>query len=306
MTAINKSFKIQKANTEDYPYDLLLLADETVEAINKYLYDSAVYIVKNSAETIGVFCLFPIDEQTVEIKNIAVAEKWQGKGIGSFMMKNIEEIARQNSYRKIIVGTADCGIKQLHFYNKNGYTAYAVKENFFLENYTQPIYENGIMLKNMIMLKKEVKNKGSQFHIERATTEDYPQIMKVWESSVKATHHFLKAGDFEYYKQMGPTKYLPAASLYVLRLNRKITGFIGVSGNHLELLFIDADSRGKGYGKVLLNYAIEHLGIATLDVNEQNKQAFTFYKKMGFRIAGRSEKDAEGKDYPILHLELVK
>jgi putative acetyltransferase len=132
----------------------------------------------------------------------------------------------------------------------------------------------------------------------------YRVLTNVWESSVKATHHFLKPEDFEYYKQHGPTKYLPAVDLYVLRIDKMIIGFIGVSDNHLEMLFIDADSRGKGYGKILLNYAIEHLGITTLDVNEQNKQALGFYKKRGFSITGRSEKDAEGKDYPMLHLEL--
>ncbi len=89
-----------------------------------------------------------------------------------------------------------------------------------------------------------------------------------------------------------------------MRIENTIIGFIGVSGKHLEMLFIDADSRSKGYGKILLNYAIEHLGITTLDVNEQNEQALGFYKKMGFSITGKSEKDAEGKDYPIFHLEL--
>jgi putative acetyltransferase len=160
------------------------------------------------------------------------------------------------------------------------------------------------MLKDMIMLKKELNNPESQFCIEKATTEDYPGLMKVWESAVKATHHFLKPEDFAYYKKMGPTKYLPAIDLHVLRIESTIIGFIGVSGNHLELLFIDADSRGKGYGKFLLNYAIRSLSIITLDVNEQNTQALGFYEKAGFSIAGRSEKDAEGKDYPILHLRL--
>lgn len=304
MSMMNESFNIKKADIGEYPYDLMLLADETVEATHKYLYNSEVYILKNTVETIGVFCLFPIDEQTVEIKNIAVSEKWQGKGIGTRLLEKAEDIARGNNYTVIIVGTADCGTRLIHFYEKNGYVAYAVKENFFFENYAEAIYENGIMLKDMIMLKKELKNMKSQFRIETATDADYSEIIKVWESAVKATHHFLKAEDFEFYKQMVPTKYLPAVDLYVLRIENNIIGFIGVSCKHLEMLFIDADFKGKGYGKVLLNYAIEHLGITTLDVNEQNDQAFAFYKKMGFRISGRSEKDAEGKDYPILHLEL--
>ena len=151
---------------------------------------------------------------------------------------------------------------------------------------------------------KKLTNRKSKFRIEKAGISDYPEIMRVWESAVKATHHFLKAEDFEFYKKLGTIQYLPAVDLYILQIEKTIIGFIGVSGNHLEMLFIDADFRGKGYGKVLLNYAVEHLGIITLDVNEQNEQAFEFYKKMGFRIAGRSEKDAEGTHYPILHLEL--
>lgn len=72
----------------------------------------------------------------------------------------------------------------------------------------------------------------------------------------------------------------------------------------LEMLFINAYFRGKRYGKILLNYAIERLGITTLDLSEQNEQALGFYEKAGFRIVGRSEKDAMGKDFPILHLKL--
>lgn len=44
--------------------------------------------------------------------------------------------------------------------------------------------------------------------------------------------------------------------------------------------------------------------ITTLDVNEQNMQALGFCEKRDFGIAGCSEKDAERKDYPILHLKL--
>ena len=91
--------KIEK----DYPYNLLLLADETVEAINKYLYDSDVYIVKNAGETIGVFCLFSIDNQTVEIKNVAVSEKHQGKGVGRLIMKNIEKISKEEWFEIVSI-----------------------------------------------------------------------------------------------------------------------------------------------------------------------------------------------------------
>lgn len=143
---------------DDFPYDLLLIADEAIEAIDKYLYDSDVYVVKNGELKIGVFCLYRIDENAIEIKNIAVLPQIQNKGIGSSLLKEIEKIALRKRYKTILVGTADCGVNQIRFYEKNGYSRYAVRKNFFLENYSQPIYEEGIMLKDMILLKKEIED----------------------------------------------------------------------------------------------------------------------------------------------------
>ncbi|PSG70607.1 GNAT family N-acetyltransferase, partial [Escherichia coli] len=40
-------------------------------------------------------------------------------------------------------------------------------------------------------------------------------------------------------------------------------------------------------------------------VNEQNEQAVGFYKKVGFKVTGRSEVDDLGKPYPLLNLAYV-
>ncbi len=139
--------------------------------------------------------------------------------------------------------------------------------------------------------------------IERANYDDYKQIMEVWESSVKATHDFLRQEDFEFYKKIIPADYLPNLDVYVLRLAEKTVGFIGVLEKNIEMLFISGEQRGKGYGKILLEYAIDNFNANTVEVNEQNTQAIGFYKKFGFGIISRSEKDSENKDYPVLKLE---
>ncbi len=91
------------------PFDLLLLADETIEAIEKYIYDSDVYLVNDKEHTqhIAVFALYKIIDTEVELKNIAVAETLQGKGIGSFLINEIKQIAIAGKYKTIIVGTPD-------------------------------------------------------------------------------------------------------------------------------------------------------------------------------------------------------
>ena len=136
-----------------YPYDLLLLADETVEAINQYIYDSDVYLVKgNNNEDIGVFCLYKIDNETIELKNIAIVEAHQGKGLGSKIIDFIKAKCKPN-YKYLIVGTADTGEKQIRFYQSNGFIKFDIRKDFFIDNYNIPIFENGKQLRDMILLK---------------------------------------------------------------------------------------------------------------------------------------------------------
>jgi putative acetyltransferase len=70
------------------------------------------------------------------------------------------------------------------------------------------------------------------------------------------------------------------------------------------MLFIHPEYRGKRIGKTLLDYSIGKLRITKVGVNEQNEQAVGFYKHCGFKTVGRSELDASGKPFPILHMEL--
>lgn len=83
-----------------------------------------------------------------------------------------------------------------------------------------------------------------------------------------------------------------------------ILGFIGVHETKVEMLFLLAQERRKGIGKLLLNYAIDHLDAVSVDVNEQNPQAVGFYLSMGFQCVSRSPIDDMGKPFPILHMAL--
>ena len=140
------------------PVELLLLADETWDAIKKYIYDSEVYLLKLKEwpQPIAVTALYKMSDDQIEIKNIAVLESLQGKGIGSYLMNEIKRIAMNNRYKSIIVGTPDTSSTLIRFYEKNGFIKYAVRKNFFIKNYSNPIKENGVILRNMVMLKLDV------------------------------------------------------------------------------------------------------------------------------------------------------
>jgi len=82
-------------------------------------------------------------------------------------------------------------------------------------------------------------------------------------------------------------------------------GFMGISNHTLEMLFIADKNRGKGLGKQLLTYGIEHYAVQELTVNEQNPLARGFYEHMGFQTYKRSEFDEQGNNYPILYMHKI-
>lgn len=137
-----------------------------------------------------------------------------------------------------------------------------------------------------------------------AQPKDYPRIMEIWESAVKATHDFLAEEDFNHFKEIIPRDYLPNLEVYLITENEDAKGFASVAEGNLEMLFIHDEARGKGLGKMLYQFMKDKTGLTKVDVNEQNPQAIGFYEKMGFKQVGRSQKDSSGRDYPIIHMSL--
>jgi len=143
--------------------------------------------------------------------------------------------------------------------------------------------------------------------IDNIQESEYPEVVDLWEDSVRATHNFLKEEDIQFFKPLILNEYLKMVDLRCIRdYNRKILGFLGVVEKNIEMLFIHPNSRGGGIGKQLLKFAIDELGTTKVDVNEDNDQALGFYKHHGFEVISRSELDPTGRPYPVLHMELPK
>jgi ribosomal protein S18 acetylase RimI-like enzyme len=138
-------------------YDLLFLADPSQEQIDTYLNKSTIYGAYNkSEELIGVYVLYPINSENVEIKNIAVKEDFQRSGVGTVLLRDAINRAKTLGFRKINIGTANSSIHQLYLYQKEGFEIDYVIKNFFVDNYNESIIENGIQAKDMIMLVKHL------------------------------------------------------------------------------------------------------------------------------------------------------
>lgn len=134
------------------------------------------------------------------------------------------------------------------------------------------------------------------------TEELSDELTRVWEEAVRSSHHFLTEDDIRFYRQRMRGMYLPAVDLYVIR-DTHIAAFMGLSDDMVEMLFVLPSEKGKGYGSALLRYALHERHIHKIDVNEDNAEAYRFYLNRGYRVTGRDDTDADGRPFPIIHME---
>ncbi|MBN1602297.1 MAG: GNAT family N-acetyltransferase [Chitinispirillaceae bacterium] len=131
--------------------DLLLLADEQENMIDKYLPDGDLFALYD--DNLKSVCVVArLNSETCELKNIATYEKYQGRGYGRALIHFIFNFYK-NNYKTMLVGTGETPTI-LSFYEHCGFEmSYRVK-NFFTDNYDHPIFEGAIQLVDMIYLKK--------------------------------------------------------------------------------------------------------------------------------------------------------
>lgn len=141
--------------------------------------------------------------------------------------------------------------------------------------------------------------------VENIEEKQIEQLINLWKDSVIATHHFLPAE--EIYK-LTPFVAQALASIETLLLcysSNEITGFIGIQDRKIEMLFVSPHHFRNGIGKHLISLAINEYQAIFVDVNEENTEAYNFYKSIGFSTFARLELDDFGNPYPILQMQLA-
>jgi ribosomal protein S18 acetylase RimI-like enzyme len=153
--AIN--MQIRKLNTnEQPPFDLLLLADPSLKLVEDYLQRGQCFIGSLNDQIAGVYVLLPTRPETIELVNVAVDERHQGKGFGKQLVKHAIQISRDLGYKTIEVGTGNSGVGQLALYQKCGFRITGIDRDFFIRHYEEEIFENGIQVIDMIRLSQDL------------------------------------------------------------------------------------------------------------------------------------------------------
>ena len=133
--------------------DLLLLADEQENMIDRYLDQGKMFILNDNG--VKAECVITEESKDVlEIKNIAVNPDSHRCGYGKTL---IDYIAKQfaGKYSSLKVGTGDVP-STIGFYEACGFTRSGKIEHFFTDHYDHVIIEDGIQLVDMVYLSRRL------------------------------------------------------------------------------------------------------------------------------------------------------
>lgn len=140
------------AGKEDY-MDLLFLADEQQDMIDKYLYRGDLFALYQG-DLKAVAVVTQEDTDTCELKNLATATCYQGQGYGRKMVEYLFGYY-QGKYKTMLVATGDSPLT-VPFYEHLGFVYSHRLPNYILEHYDHPIFEAGQQLTDLIYLKKQL------------------------------------------------------------------------------------------------------------------------------------------------------
>lgn len=116
-------------------------------------------------------------------------------------------------------------------------------------------------------------------------TGDLERVVEIWLAANLQAHGFIPRAYWE--EQLETVRdLLPRAELYVWQDGGAIQGFIGLSGDHVEGLFVRPPLQGRGIGKALLDRAKNSRRRLTLNVYRKNERAAAFYRREGFQVRG--------------------
>jgi GNAT superfamily N-acetyltransferase len=133
--------------------DLLLLADEQENMIDKYLPNGDLFALYDD-DLKSVCVVAPINSETCELKNIATYPHYQGNGYGRALIGFIAGFYK-NKYKTMLVGTGETPAI-LSFYKSCGFEESHRVKNFFTDHYDHLMFDGDIQLVDMIYLKKQL------------------------------------------------------------------------------------------------------------------------------------------------------
>lgn len=134
--------------------DLFELADDSPSEIDGYIEQGRVLVARNrEGAIVGHLQLIPTTDPAVaEIKNVAVREEAQGRGVGGLLVEHAVEVCRDEQARAVTLVTAIADVDVLRFYQRHGFRAEAIEPDLFTpaHGYPADLEVDGIQVRDAV------------------------------------------------------------------------------------------------------------------------------------------------------------
>ena len=132
---------------------LLLLADEQESMIDRYLAAGTMYVLDDGGVKAQCVVL-DVGGGVLGVKSVSVMPQFQRRGYGRAMLDFVAGTYR-GQYDCLQVGTGDSPLT-VPFYEACGFRRDHVVKDFFTDNYNHEIWEGGVLLRDMVYLRKSL------------------------------------------------------------------------------------------------------------------------------------------------------
>ncbi|RRK11339.1 GNAT family N-acetyltransferase [Lactiplantibacillus garii] len=144
---------IKRVLAADLPRDLLLAADPDWQVVRQYLNTGECYAAWQQGRLVGLMVLTRLNDRAREVKNIAVVPNYQHRGVARRLLTMaIQRCRADRKCEELWIGTGNSSLRQLAIYQRAGFEMRTVWVNYFVDNYAEPIFENGLRCKSMVRL----------------------------------------------------------------------------------------------------------------------------------------------------------
>ncbi len=276
--------------------ELLLLADEQESMLDRYLERGEMFLLDD--EGVKAVCVVTEEGNGVcELKNIAVTLGFQRKGYGKKLVGYL--LAHYSGrFCEMIVGTGEVPAA-IGFYENCGFTYSHRVENFFTDHYDRPLIEEGILLKDMIYLKRPIPGK---FAVRIAVPADIQELRNLYKDTVLTVNRrdysqaevedWASCGDnVPKLEKMLETHYFIVA----VDSCSRIIGFSSITPEgYLHSMFVHKDFQGEGIATLLLRHIEQFAkdnGIEKI-TSEVSLTARPFFEKRGYTVACEQKRKA--------------
>lgn len=129
--------------------------------------------------------------------------------------------------------------------------------------------------------------------------DDLDAVMSIWLKSNIAAHDFILESYWQKNYEL-VKKLLPDAAISVYEEGRLISGFIGISDEYINGIFVDPTRQSQGIGKALLKHAKKPCEELSLQVYKKNTRAIQFYLREGFSILKEQIDENTGEEELVM------